>query len=39
MLSARGDERFDTVTSIDLRASRPFRFNGHKFTPSMDIFN
>ncbi len=38
-LSSRGDERFDTVTSIDLRVSRPFRFNGHKFTPSMDIFN
>jgi len=39
VLSNRGDERFDTVTSVDMRISRPFRFNGHKFQPSLDIFN
>jgi len=38
-LSKRGDERFDTVTSVDLRLARPFRFNGRKFQPSLDIFN
>ena len=38
-LSDRGDERFDPVTSLDLRISRPFRFNGRKFQPSLDIFN
>jgi hypothetical protein len=38
-LSQRGDERYETVTSVDLRVARPFRFNGRKFQPSLDIFN
>jgi Carboxypeptidase regulatory-like domain/TonB dependent receptor-like, beta-barrel len=39
VLSDRGDERYETVTSLDLRLARPFRFNGRKFQPSLDIFN
>jgi len=38
-LSQRGDERFDAVTMVDLRVSRPFRFAGRKFTPQVDFFN
>jgi outer membrane receptor protein involved in Fe transport len=39
-LSQRGDERLPSVTLIDLRISRPFRFaNGRRIEPTFDIFN
>jgi hypothetical protein len=40
VLSERGDERLDTVTLVDLRLSRAFRFpGGRKIEPQLDIFN
>lgn len=39
-LSERGEERLDTVTLIDLRVSRAFRFgNGRQIKPELDVFN
>jgi len=39
-LSARGDERLPSVTLIDLRISRAFRFAGNRrIVPQFDIFN
>ncbi len=38
-LSQRGNERFNAVTMVDLRLSRPFRFGARRFTPQLDIFN
>jgi hypothetical protein len=38
-LSDRGDERFDSVTMLDLRLSRQFRFGSRSITPQVDIFN
>jgi hypothetical protein len=40
ILSSRGDERLPSVTMVDLRFSRAFRFSGNrKVTPQLDIFN
>ncbi len=39
LLSERGDERFPTVTMLDLRLSRPFRFGSRSITPQIDMFN
>jgi len=39
LLSNRGDERFPTVTSVDLRLSRAFRFGARRITPQVDFFN
>ncbi len=40
LLSTRGDERLDTVTLVDLRLSRAFRFpGGRSIEPQLDIFN
>ena len=39
LLSNRGDERFPSVTSVDLRVSRAFRFGARHFTPQVDFFN
>jgi len=39
-LSQRGDERLPSVTLIDLRISRSFRFaNSRRIEPTFDIFN
>jgi hypothetical protein len=38
-LSQRGDERYDAVTMLDLRVSRPFRFGNRRITPQADFFN
>ncbi|HEY1909365.1 MAG TPA: TonB-dependent receptor [Vicinamibacterales bacterium] len=39
-LSDRGDERFPTVTSLDLRISRAFHFSGgRRIEPEIDFFN
>jgi outer membrane receptor protein involved in Fe transport len=39
-LSQRGDERLPSVTLIDLRISRSFRFSGNRrIEPTFDIFN
>jgi hypothetical protein len=39
-LSDRGEERFPTVTMVDLRVSRPIRFAGSRqFVPQLDVFN
>ncbi|HYU78236.1 MAG TPA: carboxypeptidase regulatory-like domain-containing protein [Vicinamibacterales bacterium] len=38
-LSERGEERLQTVTMVDLRVSRRFRFAGHSFSPQLDLFN
>jgi hypothetical protein len=37
--SERGDERFDTVTMMDIRLSRQFNFGSRSFTPQVDFFN
>ena len=37
--SERGDERFDTVTMMDIRLSRTFHFGPRSFTPQVDFFN
>ena len=39
VLSERGDERLPSVTMVDLRVSRPFRFGNRQFIPQLDIFN
>jgi hypothetical protein len=39
LLSNRGDERFPTVTSVDLRLSRAFKFGTRRISPSIDFFN
>src|SRR5262249_9367438 len=39
LLSDRGDERYDTVTLVDLRVSRAFRFGPRRITPQFDIYN
>jgi len=38
-LSDRGDERLPSVTLIDLRISRSFRFGNRRIEPTFDIFN
>jgi len=39
-LSERGDERYPTVTMVDLRFSRPIRFGSNRqFVPQVDLFN
>jgi outer membrane receptor protein involved in Fe transport len=38
-LSDRGDERYPSVTLIDLRISRIFRFGARRIEPTFDIFN
>jgi hypothetical protein len=38
-LSDRGDERYPSVTLIDLRISRIFRFGQRRIEPTFDIFN
>ena len=38
-LSERGDERFDSVTMLDLRLSRTFNFGSRSITPQVDFFN
>jgi hypothetical protein len=38
-LSQRGDERYDAVTMLDVRVSRPFRFGNRRITPQADFFN
>jgi hypothetical protein len=38
-LSNRGDERLPSVTLIDLRISRSFRFGTRRIEPTFDIFN
>ena len=38
-LSDRGDERLPSVTLIDLRVSRSFRFGTRRIEPTFDIFN
>jgi len=39
MLSDRGDERLPSVTLIDLRISRSFKFGTRRIEPTFDIFN
>jgi hypothetical protein len=40
VLSARGDERLETVALVDFRLSRAFRFpGGRRIEPQLDIFN
>ena len=39
LLSDRGDERLPSVTLIDLRISRSFRFGPRRIEPTFDIFN
>jgi hypothetical protein len=38
-LSDRGDERFPSVKTADVRISRAFRFGTRKFTPEINFFN
>ena len=38
-LSQRGEERYDAVTMVDLRISRPIKFGTRSFNPQLDIFN
>jgi hypothetical protein len=38
-LSARGEERLPSVTLIDLRISRAFRFGPRQIVPQLDVFN
>jgi hypothetical protein len=38
-LTRRGDERLPSVTMLDLRLSRTFRFGDRRFSPQVDIFN
>ena len=35
----RGEERFDSVTMVDLRLSKAIRFGSRSITPQVDIFN
>jgi hypothetical protein len=39
LLSNRGDERYPTVTSVDLRLSRAFKFGTRRISPQLDFFN
>jgi hypothetical protein len=39
LLTDRGDERLPSVTLIDLRISRSFRFGNRRIEPTFDIFN
>jgi hypothetical protein len=40
LLTARGDERLPTVTLVDLRLSRAFKFAGNRqFVPQVDLYN
>jgi outer membrane receptor protein involved in Fe transport len=39
LLSQRGDERLDTMTLVDLRISRAFKFGARRIVPQFDIFN
>jgi hypothetical protein len=39
MLSERGDERYNSVTMVDIRLSRAFRFGTRSFAPQVDFFN
>jgi hypothetical protein len=39
LLSQRGDERLSSVTLLDLRFSRTFKFGGRSIVPQVDIFN
>jgi hypothetical protein len=39
LLSNRGDERLDTVSLVDLRISRAFRFGARRISPQVDIYN
>jgi hypothetical protein len=39
VLSERGDERYQSVTMLDLRLSRAFRFGTRRITPQADFFN
>src|SRR6185436_18590188 len=38
-LSQRGEERYPSVTMVDLRISRPIKFGSRQFNPQLDIFN
>jgi hypothetical protein len=38
-LSERGEERLPSVTMVDLRLSRTFRFGNRRIIPQLDIFN
>jgi len=38
-LSERGEERYPSVTMVDLRISRPIKFGTRQFNPQLDIFN
>jgi hypothetical protein len=38
-LSQRGEERYDAVTMVDLRISRPIKFGTRTYNPQLDIFN
>ena len=38
-LTARGEERLDNVTMVDLRLSRPINMGRVRFVPQLDIFN
>jgi len=38
-LSRRGKERYDRVSMLDLRLSRPFQVGGVRVAPQIDVFN
>jgi carboxypeptidase family protein/TonB-dependent receptor-like protein len=38
-LSERGEERYDAVTMVDLRISRPIKFGTRQINPQLEIFN
>jgi hypothetical protein len=38
-LTRRGDERLDSVTMVDLRLARSFRFGNRRISPQVDFFN
>ena len=38
-LSQRGDERFPSVKTADVRVSRAFRFGTRRITPEINFFN
>jgi outer membrane receptor protein involved in Fe transport len=38
-LSERGSERYPTVTMVDLRLARTFRFGSRRISPQFDVFN
>ena len=39
IIDSRGDQRLPSVTMLDLRLSRVFRFGSRSFTPQLDLFN